>query len=308
MRKAVLSIAAAAAVFALGLGGAAAQDNTANNNTNGSTVDQNNQGQTGTGTQLNSSVDFSLGNGTQIIATPSNVAVDSTTAQSPFSTAVGGDYNEVDGNSAGGNIYDVDGDAALGALGAVENGALANGGGIAFGENFNASEEFVAVGGDGVAAIAPEELADDGSALVIGDQNATAAADNQAAAVGNNGNAIVINDGVEDHNVIGFNNTVAQSELDQEYSAPLVAGPSADELFTGGTGAIAPGGPTFGLRDNDGSLVGSNQAFGTIETGNIGNINAADVAGINDAFFSTGVGNQGHIGSVSAGINTINLN
>ncbi|MEX0921964.1 MAG: hypothetical protein WDZ84_04250 [Rhodovibrionaceae bacterium] len=316
MRKAFLAIAAATAATVL-LAGTAFAQNVANENES-TTVIQNhgtsaNTGQQGTGTQLDNSDSIDIGSGSTFIESPSNVAVGGTTAQSPGATAVQGNFSIVDGNSAGGNVFDVGEDGAYGADGAVVSGALADGGGVAFGEDFDVNDDFVALGGNGVAAIAAEELVEDGSALVIGDTNSTAAANDGAAAVGVNGNAIVIDDGPDDGNVIGFNNTVAISELDQEYSAPVVAGPSADAFLddsfnpaTGETGDTFNEG--FGLRDPDGTLVGSNQAFGTIETGNVGNISASDVAGLNDMFFSTGVGNQGHIASVGANVGPMILN
>ena len=319
MRKALLSVAAAAAATVL-LSGTALAQSTANNN-DSTTVIQNdgfspNTGQQGTGTQSNNSDLIDIGNGSTFIEAPCatcNVAVGGTAAQSLFSTAVGNDYTEIEGNSAGGDIYDVDGDAALGLDGAVENGALADGGGIAFGEDVVINDNFAAVGLDGVAAVAQDELVEDGSALVIGNTNSTATASDEAAAVGVNGNAIVVNNGPDDHNVVGFNNTVAMSELDQEYSAPVIAGPSADaaleDVFVDSTPEAGDTfGPTFLVRNPDGTIIGSNSAFGTIETGQVSNISASDVAGLNDMFFSTGVGNQGHIGSVSAGINSITLN
>jgi hypothetical protein len=56
------------------------------------------------------------------------------------------------------------------------------------------------------------------------------------------------------------------------------------------------------------TIVGTNQAYGTVATGGVSNISAADVSGINDMFFATGVGNQGHIGSVGASVSELTMN
>jgi hypothetical protein len=282
---------------------------TPSNDNDSTTVVQNdddspNTGQQGTGTQVDNSTVVEIGDDSNFVAAPDDVAVGSVAAQAPNSLAVGG------------SAASINGDAIVGLDGAVDNGALADGGGIALGEDVDIDDAFAAVGLDGVAVAAQDEIVQDGAALVIGDGNTTAVGHNDAAVVGFNGNAIYIDD-ADDNMVIGFGNVVAMTELDQEYSAPVIAGPSQDSFviveILAGDLTVEGEGSSFVVRDADGNPhevsgdgdIITNNAVGTIQTGHVGNLSASAVAGINDMFFSTGVGNQGHIGSVSANVGSV---
>ncbi|MEX0921965.1 MAG: hypothetical protein WDZ84_04255 [Rhodovibrionaceae bacterium] len=305
MRHVIKGAAIGLGLLALSAGTALAQDN-ANANGPDSVIIQNhgtspNSGQQGGNLQLHDSTQGTAGDNSTAILSGDDVSVDAVSAQSIGATAVGGNLTEVGtfGNLADGDIVEVDGDLAVATTGhAVEDGATTVSGGIAFGSGFEVDDSFAVVGGDGAALLSEDNnLADEGSAIVVGDSNATATAHDDAAAVGDTGTALYVDSG-DDGNVFGSDNVVSMNELDQE-----VATDDGGPIFS--VGAWTP----ETTADLDAAESASNP---TIATGDIGGadnpISINGMAGLNAFHVNTGAMNQGSIHAVAVSADSLTLN
>lgn len=293
-------------LLAISAGTALAQMN-ANENGPDSVIIQNdegspNSGQQGGSTQLQNDAEANIaGDNSSILLSDEDVSVNSTAAQAVGSTAVGGSYTEVDegGNlSTGGDVLEIDGDLAIATSGhAVDDGATTVGGGIAFGANVDVDDSFAIVGGSGAALLSEtDELADEGSAIVVGSSNATATAHDDAAVVGSNGSALFV-DEADDWSVYGSDNHVSQNELDQEVAT------------TDGSPIISVGAWTPETTDDLGQTdEASNPSIVTGDIGGTGNgISVTGLAGLNAMHINTGAMNQGSIHAVAATVDSINF-
>jgi hypothetical protein len=181
---------------------------------------------------------------------------------------------------------------------AVDGGAAVIEGGVAFGAFSLIEEETALVGGNGVALNAGDTIADDGSALVVGDGNITATAEDDAAVVGGTGSALYV-DEADDWTVFGGENKVSMAELDQEV-----------EMEDGGpvlsAGAWTPE-ETPGTFDPD-----ERQSNPSVTTGDIGlagsGISINGMHGLNAFNVNTGAMNQGGIHTVAASVGTLTMN
>lgn len=302
-------------LLAVSAGTALAQDQ-ANLNGPDSVVVQNhgsspNSGQQGGSTQLQGDAEANLiGDGSNFVQSDEDVSINGISAQAVDSTAVGGSYTEVDtfGNLADGDIVEVDGDLAVATNGyAVEDGAITVGGGVAFGRDTDVDDSFAVVGGSGAALLSEtNNLADEGSAIVVGDSNATATAHDDAAAVGDTGTALYVDD-ADDWSVYGSDNRVSMNQLDQEVAtedgSPIISvgawTPATEELVAG---------DLAGDGENDLGLP-SNPSIKTGDIGAIGSgVSISGMAGLNAFHVNTGAMNQGSIHAVAVAADSLTLN
>lgn len=305
MRKLLQGAVAGLGLLAISAGVAQAQQN-ANDNGPDSVILQNtgdspNSGQQGGNLQLNDSTHGTAGDNSTAILSGDDVSVNAVAAQSIGATAVGNDYTEVDetGNLATGDILEIDGDLVIATGGhAVEDGAATVSGGVAFGSGFENTDTFAIVGGNGTALVSEsDELADEGSAIVVGDSNATASAHDDAAAVGDTGTALYIDAG-DDWGVFGSDNRVSMNELEQEVSVE-----GGGPIFS--VGAWTPEVP----GDLDPNENSSNPSITTGDIGAIGSgISINGMAGLNAFHVNTGAMNQGSIHAVAVAADSLTLN
>jgi hypothetical protein len=179
----------------------------------------------------------------------------------------------------------------------VNDGAATVSGGVALGEDVDINDETALVGGNGVALVSDtDSIAEDGAAVVIGDNNITAAGEDDVAVVGHTGSALYVDD-ADDWGVYGGNNVVSMNELEQEVAVDEECGCAILSV-----GAWTP------QESNELNLDGTDESNPSITTGNIGiaadgttaaAISINGMAGLNAFHVNTGAMNQGSVHAVA---------